>query len=124
VDREVSDTVRFIAGMSEFIVVDLTKASSVPLELQATIPDLMIPVLPIVQSGHKVFSMFSDLQRRYSWIQPTVSYKDADQLVEYIDDAIIARAESAAEQIKERRSVAARAPVSVVRINRKERKRG
>ena len=38
-DREVSDTVRFIAGMSEFIVVDLTKASSVPLELQATIPD-------------------------------------------------------------------------------------
>ena len=59
VDREVSDTVRFIAGMSEFIVVDLTKASSVPLELQATIPDLMIPVLPIVQSGHEVFSMFS-----------------------------------------------------------------
>ncbi|MGH9928939.1 MAG: pentapeptide repeat-containing protein, partial [Pyrinomonadaceae bacterium] len=68
-DREVSDTVRFIAGMSEFIVVDLTKASSVPLELQATIPDLMIPVLPIIQSGHEAFSMFSDLQRRYSWIQ-------------------------------------------------------
>ena len=122
VDREVSDTVRFIAGMSQFIVVDLTKASSVPLELQATIPDLMIPVLPIVQSGHEVFSMFSDLQRRYSWIQPTVSYKDVDQLVEYVDGAIIARAESAAEQIKERRSVAARAPVSVARINRKERK--
>ena len=83
----------------------------------------MIPVLPIVQSGHEVFSMFSDLQRRYSWIQPTVSYKDADQLVEYVDDAIIARAESAGEQIKDRRSVAARAPVSVVRINGKERKR-
>ena len=52
-DREISDTVRFIAGMSQFIVVDMTDASSVPLELQATIPDLMVPVLPIVQSGEE-----------------------------------------------------------------------
>lgn len=122
-DREVSDTVRFIAGMAEFIVVDLTKASSVPLELQATIPDLMIPVIPIIQSGYPVFSMFSDLERRYFWIQPTVSYKDADQLVKYVDDAIVARAESAAEQIKKRRVVSVRAPVSVARVNHKARKR-
>ena len=121
-DREISDTVRFIAGMSEFIVVDLTKASSVPLELQATIPDLMVPVLPIIESGHKVFSMFSDLQRRYFWIQPTVSYKDADQLVKFVDDAIVARAESAAEQIKKRRA-SVRAPVSVGRVGRNARKR-
>jgi len=41
-EREISDTVRFIAGMSQFIVVDMTKASSVPLELQSTIPDLRV----------------------------------------------------------------------------------
>jgi hypothetical protein len=121
-DREISDTVRFIAGMSEFIVVDLTKASSVPLELQATIPDLMVPVLPIIQSDHKVFAMFSDLQRRYFWIQPTVSYKDADQLVKFVDDAIITQAEDAAEQIKKRRADSVRAPVSVVSVSRERRK--
>src|SRR5262249_38685893 len=115
-DREISDTVRFIAGMAEFIVVDLTKASSVPLELQATIPDLMIPVLPIIESGHPVFAMFSDLQRRYFWIQPTVRYKDADQLVKYVDDAIVARAELAAAEIRKRRAVCVRAPVSVARV--------
>jgi hypothetical protein len=82
----------------------------------------MIPVLPIVQYGHEVFSMFSDLQRRYFWIQPTVSYKDADELVKYVDDAIITRAESAAEQIKHRRADTVRAPVSVSRINRKSRR--
>lgn len=121
----VSGTVRFIAGMSQFIVVDLTKASSVPLELQATIPDLMIPVLPIIQSGQPVFAMFSDLQRRYSWIQPTVSYKDARQLVKYVDEAIIERAELAAEQIRERRAASVRAPTSVVRVKREGRlKRG
>ena len=118
-EREVSDTVRFIAGMSQFIVVDLTKASSVPLELQATIPDLMVPVLPIVQSGEAVFAMFSDLQRRYAWIQPTVSYKDADQLVRHVDDAIIDRAERAAELIAAARQISAGPPVSVARLKRR-----
>ncbi len=110
---------RFIAGMSQFIVVDMTNASSVPLELQATIPDLMIPVLPIIESGHTIFSMFSDLQRRYFWIQPPVSYKNADQLVRHVDEAVIARAERAAEQIRERRATSVRAPVSVVRVRDK-----
>ena len=114
-DREISDTVRFIAGMSQFIVVDLTDALSVPLELQATIPDLMIPVLPIIQSGEPAFSMFADLQRRYSWIQPTVSYKNAEQLVRRVDEAIIARAKDAADQLRKQRAAAARPPVSVMR---------
>lgn len=111
-----SDTVRFIAAMSQFIVVDLTNASSVPLELQATIPDLMVPVLPIVESGQAVFAMFSDLQRRYTWIQPTVSYRSADQLVRHVDEAIIDRAKAAAEQIAAVRRISARPPVGVERV--------
>jgi uncharacterized protein YjbI with pentapeptide repeats len=115
-DREVSDTVRFIAGMSEFIVVDMTDASSVPLELQATIPDLMVPVLPIVKSGQPVFSMFSDLQRRYFWIQQPVSYDSAQQLVEHVDDGIIVRARQAAEEIRARRADSVRTAVNVARV--------
>jgi uncharacterized protein YjbI with pentapeptide repeats len=115
-ERELSDTVRFIAAMSQFIVVDLTNASSVPLELQATIPDLMVPVLPIVESGQAVFAMFSDLQRRYTWIQPTVSYRSADQLVRHVDEAIIDRAKAAAEQIAAVRRISARPPVGVERV--------
>ena len=116
-NREVSDTVRFIAGMSQFVVVDMTKANSVPLELQATIPDLMIPVLPIIESGQTIFSMFSDLQRRYFWVQPPVSYKDAGQLVKHVDKAILERAEFAEAQIRERRAASVRRPMSVLRVN-------
>jgi len=112
-DREISDTVRFIAGMSQFIVVDLTDASSVPLELQATIPDLMVPVLPIIQSNKPLFAMFADLQRRYFWIQPTVKYKSSDELVRRVDEAIIDRAAEAAEKIRRQRAEASRPPVSV-----------
>jgi hypothetical protein len=121
-DREISDTVRFVASMSQFIIVDMTKATSVPLELQATIPDLMVPVLPIVEAGKHVFSMFTDLQRRYSWIQQPVRYKDADQLVRYVDEAIIARAERAAKEITQRRAISVRPPVSVVGISRHRRR--
>lgn len=112
-DREISDTVRFIAGMSQFIVVDMTDASSVPLELQATIPELMVPVLPIVQSGRPIFSMFTDLQRRYAWIQQPVSYDNARQLVEHVDEAIILPARRAAEEIRLRRAASVRPPVAV-----------
>jgi hypothetical protein len=108
--------------MSQFIVVDLTKASSVPLELQATIPDLMIPVLPIVQSRAPAFAMFADLQRRYFWIQPPVSYKDADELVRNVDEVIIQRAALAASQIKERRTAALGSAVSAERLGRQMRR--
>jgi len=117
-NREISDTVRFIAGMAQFIVVDMTKASSVPLELQATIPELMIPVVPIVQSGHPIFSMFADLQRRYFWIQRPVSYESVKQLVAHVDEAIIIPAQEAEREIKERRAASAGPPVDVARVPR------
>jgi hypothetical protein len=104
--REISDTVRFIAAMSEFVVVDLTDASSVPLELHATVPDLMIPVLPIIQARRRPFPMFSDLQRRYFWVVPTLAYRDKAELVRHLDDAIIAPAGQAARDIAERRAAA------------------
>lgn len=111
--RELSDTVRFIAGMSQFIVVDLTSASSVPLELQATIPDLMIPVLPIIETNNKPFAMLADLQRRYFWVQRIVSYRNGEELVRFVDKAIIERAESAAEEIALKRTAALRPAMSV-----------
>lgn len=104
--REISDTVRFIAAMSQFIVVDLTDASSVPLELQATVPDLMVPVLPIIQASQRAFAMFADLQRRYFWVQPTLAYRTKTELVRHVDHALIARAEQAARLIEERRATA------------------
>jgi hypothetical protein len=67
--------------------------------------------------------MFSDLQRRYFWIQPPVRYKNADQLVRHVDEAIIDRAERAARQIQERRAASIQAPASVARIDREPQSR-
>lgn len=112
-DRELSDTVRLLATLSEFIVVDLSDPRSVPLELQATIPGLMIPVVPIIEAGRTVFAMFQDLQRRYFWVLPPVAYADKTELAGHVDAAILNRVRKIQRQITRRRKELAETPPSV-----------
>ena len=58
-----------LAGLSRFIIADLTKPRSDPLELQAIVPDLEVPVIPIIQAEEQAFAMFSDLHK-YEWVAP------------------------------------------------------
>jgi hypothetical protein len=112
-DRELSDTVRLLATLSEFIVVDLSDPRSVPLELQATIPGLMIPVVPIIETGRTVFAMFQDLQRRYFWVLPPVAYADKTELAGHVGSAILKRVGTIQRQISRRRRELTEAPPSV-----------
>ncbi len=112
-DRELSDTVRVIAALSEFIVVDVTDPRSAPLELQATVPGLMIPVVPIVQEGKNVFAMLQDLQRRYFWVLPPVAYADKDDLAAHVEGAILRRVRKVSRQIQRRREEMAANPSPV-----------
>ncbi len=112
-DRELSDTVRLLATLSEFIVVDLSDPRSVPLELQAIIPGLMIPVVPIVQAGRTVFAMFQDLQRRYFWVLPPVAYADKNELAGHVEGAILTRVRRIQRQIGRRRKALQETPPTV-----------
>jgi uncharacterized protein YjbI with pentapeptide repeats len=112
-DRELSDTVRVLATLAEFMVVDLSDPRSVPLELQATVPGLMIPVVPIVQSRKRVFAMLQDLQRRYFWVLPPVSYSDKEDLAAHLGPAILKRVRKVQQQIRRRREEIVENPVSV-----------
>ena len=89
--------------------------SSVPLEMQAFIPDLIVPVVTIIESGARPFAMFADLQRRYSWVLPPVSYRSAEHLVKHVDNAVLRPAEKAARDIERRRRLALRRPQSIGR---------
>ena len=102
-DRELSDTVRLLATLSEFVIVDLSDPRSVPLELQATVPGLMIPVVPIIEEGKQVFAMFQDLQRRYFWVLPPVAYQGKDDLASHVEAAILRPVRSMQDRIARRR---------------------
>jgi uncharacterized protein YjbI with pentapeptide repeats len=87
--RDFTETIMTLAGMSSFVIADITNPKSAPLELQATVPNFMIPFVPILQDGEPAFSMFSNLQTKYHWVLDVLGYNSADTLVEVLDGAVI-----------------------------------
>jgi hypothetical protein len=55
--KNFTETVRLLAGLSHFVIADITNPKSAPLELQATVPEVMVPFRPIIQEGEKPFAV-------------------------------------------------------------------
>jgi uncharacterized protein YjbI with pentapeptide repeats len=88
--KNFTETVRLLAGLSHFVIADITNPKSAPLELQATVPDVMVPFRPIIQEGEKPFAMLEALwiQHRDSVFEP-LYYSSLDALVGALDEKII-----------------------------------
>lgn len=103
--RDYTETVKILAGMSRFVIVDITHQSSCPLELQATVPDFKIPFMPIILEGEKPFAMLIDLIRKYEWVTQVLTYKSEDELLSKFNIEIIQEALSLEKSIKEKERV-------------------
>jgi len=88
-DQDFTETIKTLAGISYFVIADVTNPKSSPLELQATIPDYQIPFVPIIQEGEYPFAMMVDLQKKYNWVLDTISYDSVDTLIEILKPHII-----------------------------------
>lgn len=91
--RDFTETVKTLAGLSRFVIVDLTNPKSAPLELQATVPDYQIPFVPIIQRGEAPFSMFNDLRTKYPWMLKPVDYLSVETIPVIFEQHILNRAE-------------------------------
>jgi hypothetical protein len=89
--RDFTETIKTLAGMSRFVIADITNPKSAPLELQATVPDYQIPFVPIIQESEERFSMFSDLTK-YPWVLTLLKYPSPEGLIAVFEKAIINRA--------------------------------
>ena len=49
--KDFTETVRLLANLSHFVIVDITNPRSTPLELQAAVPDYMVPFAPSFRRG-------------------------------------------------------------------------
>ena len=102
--RDFAETVKVLAGLSLFVIVDLTNPSFCPLELQATVPDYMLPFVPIIERGEKPFAMFAGLQSKYDSVLDTLVFPSANALVRDLDQAVIDPALAMEEMIRKKRA--------------------
>jgi len=88
--RDFTETIKTLAGMSRFIIADITNPKSSPLELQATMPDYMIPFVPIIQEDEEPFAMFRDLKQKYGeWVLDVLEYDSAANLLQALEKAVV-----------------------------------
>jgi uncharacterized protein YjbI with pentapeptide repeats len=98
--RDFTETIKTLAGLSRFIIADITNPKSSPLELQAIMPDYMIPFVPIIQENEEPFAMFRDLKQKYGeWVLDVLKYDCTDNLVKALDSAVIKPALERSQQL-------------------------
>jgi hypothetical protein len=107
-DRDFTETIKVLAGMSLFIIADITNPKSTPRELQATVPDYQVPFVPIIQSGEPPFSMFDDLPHKYNWVLDVLEYSSQDALLAAFEDKVVNRALAKREELRELKALPAR----------------
>jgi uncharacterized protein YjbI with pentapeptide repeats len=104
-DKDYTETVQTLAGMSMFVIADLTSPKSTPLELEATVKQFKIPYIPIIDSSvdPRPFAMLVDSQKSFHWVLPTLKYESKEDLLdgENLKTYIIEPAFAKREQLRE-----------------------
>jgi Pentapeptide repeats (8 copies) len=98
--QDFDETIKTLAGLSRFIIADITNPKSNPLELQAIMPNYMVPFVPIIQEDEEPFAMFQGLQHKYGeWVLDVLEYDSAANLLEVLDEAVVSPALVKADQL-------------------------
>lgn len=101
--RDVDETVVTLAHLARFIVADLTEPRSIPHELRGIVPDLAVPVQPLLLEGETgEYGMFASLQK-YPWVLDIHRYADKSNLITDLEMKVIAPAEAKAEELRDMR---------------------
>ena len=100
--RNFTETVRTLAHLARFIIADLTTPRSIPQELEAIIPLLRVPLLPLLHISEGPYSMFEDLEDTYHWVLPTYRYTSLEVLLASLKTNVIEPAEQKAQELEKR----------------------
>lgn len=91
-NRDFTETLKTITGLSRFVIADISDPKSIPLELQAIVPNFMVPIVPLIRNDQEPFSMFVDLQRKYgTWLLDLIEYSSSKQLKDNFNTVILGK---------------------------------
>jgi len=93
--KDFTETVRILAGLSKFVIADLSGPKSAPYELGAIVSQTMIPFQPIIAADETPFAMLQDLWINYpDRVFRPIHYSSFDALIASLDEKIIRPAEA------------------------------
>ena len=79
--RNFTETVRTLANMVRFVLIDLTDLKQAICEIAETIvPHCAVPILPLLQASHQQVYEFVPVQRKYRWVLAPYRYKGFSDL--------------------------------------------
>jgi RNA-binding protein YlmH len=98
--RDVTETIKTLAGLARFVIADVTDATEVRAELQNIVPDFTsLPIQLILLRGHPEFVSLSHL-KKFQWVLPIFEYDDQQHLLASLDKSVISPAENAARELR------------------------
>jgi hypothetical protein len=94
-NRDLMESILGFAALSRFIIADLSEPRSVQAELEAIVQHFQsVPVVPLINQSGREYAMFSSVRRRPNVVQPTVRYRNIDDLKDKLDSTIVPEAEA------------------------------
>lgn len=104
-NRNITETVTLLARMARFIIADLTDPGSIPYELARIVPDVHVPVQPLLLESAKSFSLAGELWMAHEML-PVYRYRTPEDLLATLPERVISPAESKVEEIQRERVTA------------------
>lgn len=102
--KDFTETVRTLAGLSKYVIVDLTSPKSVQQEIAHIAPFIEMPIIPLIEKGNREYSMFKDMNK-YHWVLPVVEYENENELIDIMQKRVIGPAEDKYKEITLRKKV-------------------
>jgi hypothetical protein len=87
--------------MARLIIADLTDPSSIPKELEAIVPNLAVPVQPLLEGSSRPYAMFKDYCK-YDWVLPVHWYEGLEPLLAALAEKVIAPGEAKVKSLAKR----------------------
>jgi uncharacterized protein YjbI with pentapeptide repeats len=98
--RDVTETVKVLAGLARFVIADITDATEVRVELHTIVRDFpSLAVQPILLRGQPEFVSVQNL-RRFHWLLPSFQYDTTEHLLTNLNEHIVAPAEAKVRELQ------------------------
>ncbi len=99
--RDTGETISTLAHLARFVIADLTDAKSVLQEIQIIVPNLSVPVQPLLQVAQDEPGMLDSL-KKFHWFLELYRYDTITDLLKSLNEKIIAPAEKKAQEFVNR----------------------